>query len=197
MIRKPSGGEIAKQLLIFMTHEDEKELSALLKFIFPGVVILDNNVWPTYQPDIASSIDQCKSEYAHLWNRTLFPDLPISRRPDGKFQGPTVGPVLQFVRCIQEGNVLRSGRIALGFRREDLTPAIDEYFSQIWRMVKKPATSRLVCVSPENRKPINTRISGYWAWPAAANWCLGGKDRLLRDRATQNFYLPAENETST
>lgn len=181
---------LAKQLLVFMSLEDEKAFSVSLKASFPAVVVLDDNIWPTAEPVTVSSIEQCKSGYAHLWNRDLFPELPISPRPDGRFQGPSVGPVVQFVRCVLERNVLRSGRIALGLSREDLTPSIDNYLKELWRFIKKPATSKLVCVNPETGEIINQAVWGYWAWPDAVTWSRAEKGRFLRDRATRNFYLP-------
>lgn len=181
---------IAKQLLFFMTPDDERVFSAQIKARFPGVVVLDDNTWPTKEPIAVASIDQCKSGYAHLWHRILFPHLPVSQRRDGKFQGPTVGPVLQFVRCLSEANVLRSGRIALGLSAEKLTDEIDRYFTNVWSMIKKPATSKLICIAPETRQVVNPKVSGYWAWPDAVKWCQTEPSRFFRDRATQNFYLP-------
>ena len=180
-----------KQLLIFMTPEDERAFSIELKRQFGDIVVLDDNVWPTPYPIMANSIDQCKSGYAHLWNRSLFPGLPVGPRPDGRFQGPTVGPVLQFARCILEDNVLRSGRVALGLDRRDITPEVEKYIKEVWRMVKGPATSQLICIDPQTGEVINSQVRSYWAWPDAVRWCVAERGRFLRDRATQNFCVPA------
>src|SRR5437867_5163624 len=139
---------MTKQLLIFMTHQDEATFSEILRSNFPGIVFLDGNVWPHPEPAIARSIDQCKSDYGdvYLWNKDLFPAIPIGPRAGGGFQGPGSGPVLQFLRSIPEENILRSGRIALGISDENLTPEVDAYFKAVWRIVKKHATSALVSV---------------------------------------------------
>lgn len=176
-----------------MTSQDERLFSESLKSRFASMVILDGKVWETPEPVVAGSIDQCNSSFrqAYLWNKELFPEIPVGPRPGGKFEGPANGPVLQFLRSIPEGNVLRSGRIALGLSDEKISPAIDAYFKEVWRLVKKPATSKLICVNPETGELINPKVWGYWAWPGAVSWCRAEKGRFLRDCATQNFCLPA------
>jgi hypothetical protein len=184
---------MTKQLLFFMTSQDERLFSEILKSRFSGMVILDGKVWETPEPAVAGSIDQCdsSSRQAYLWNKELFPEIPVGPRPGGKFEGPANGPVLQFLRSIPEGNVLRSGRIALGLNDEKISAAIDAYFREVWTVVKKPATSKLICVNPENGELISPKVGGHWASPDAVAWCRAEKGRFLRGRATQNFYLPA------
>ena len=178
--------------MIFMSSEDERAFSEMLKAKFPAMIFLDDNVWPTPEPVTAPSIEECKSRHRQvcLWNKRLFPLLPVGPRPGGQFQAPNSGPVAQFLRSIAEGNVLRAGRIAVGLDEEDLKPEVRQYLNDLWKLVKEPATSTLICVDPGSGELINPKVRGYWAWPDAVRWCQSDKGHFFRDRATQNFFLP-------
>src|SRR5262245_44907264 len=129
---------MTRQVLTFMTMEDERVFSEILKSKFPEIVFLDDNVWSAPYPVMAPSIDQCKSSYGavYLWNKTLFPNISISPRSGGGFQGPGSGPVAQFLRSKTDGRILLSGRVAVGFHDEEITAVITGYVNAIWRLVK-------------------------------------------------------------
>jgi len=173
-----------------MTNFDERIFSQALSSTFPKMVFLDGKSWSNPEPVTADSIEHCNSKYndVYLWNKELFPEIPVTLRADGKYHGPASGPVLQFLRCIPEENVLRSGRIVRGFNDEDITPEIEVYINAVWKILKQPATSALVCVSPMSGEIINPKVSSYWVWPDAVRWCRAEAGRFLRDRATQNYY---------
>lgn len=184
---------MTKAVQTFMTNEDERFFSEVLKQNFPALRFLDCNIWGQPEPLERARIDLCTSNYdlVYLWNSSLFPQLPVSRRPDGRYQGPASGPVVQFVRSIQEESVLRSGRVAVGFNKEDLTDEVTQFVNELWKILKRFGISRLICVRPATGELINPKVTGYLAWPNAVKWVQAQKGRFLRDRSTQNFYLPA------
>ena len=182
---------MTKRILLFMTTGDEQVFSEQLRSRFSKIAFLDDNVWPTPEAVTAPSIAHCRSRYVYLWNRALFPQIPIAPRSGGGFQGPGSGPVAQFQRSIQEGNYLHSGRLDMGFNDEELTPELESYMKDVWKIIKHSATSKLRCEDPRTREVISPTVWGYWAWPDAVSWCRAESSRFLKDRATQNYYLPA------
>ncbi len=175
-----------------MNEQDEREFTNLLITTLPNIAFLDDNVWPTAEPILRSSLSECTSPYgtAYIWNRDLFPTIPIGPRPGGGFQGPARHSVIQFIRSRLNGTVLRSGGVDLGFA--DPVPAdVKKYFNSVWRILKKNATNELICVDPETRAIINPKGTDQWAWPGAIKWCLSDESHLFRDNGN-NYFRPAQ-----
>ena len=180
-----------RQLLLFMTPVDETAVSEALLREFPRMAFIDENVWSTPTPRLTNSISESTALLGnvYLWNRALFPEIPVIKRADGRFQGPGAGPVFQFLRCRREGSILRSASLAAGFNDDEVTPEIESYLKKVWRMFKSPATSRLYCVSAETGQIINPKVERYWAWPDAVRWSLEN-GHFLADRATRILFRP-------
>lgn len=180
-----------KQIHVIMSTNDEERFSSMLVSESPGTVFLEGRRWPTREPVINRLITECTG-LAYIWNRDLFPSIPVVPRPGGGFEGPARGPVIQFIRSRTEGIVLRGGGVDAGF--EDPVPSeVKKFFNLVWRTLKKNATNELMCVDPETRAVINPKVTDLWAWPGAMKWCLSDERHLFGDNSI-NYYRPARGQ---
>jgi hypothetical protein len=181
--------EMNKQIHVIMSPKDEERFSSMLISEFPGTVFLDGKTWPTPEPVIKRLITECTVGLVYIWNRELFPTIPVGPRPGGGFEGPGNGPVIQLIRSRTDGVVLRGGGVDAGF--EDPVPSeVKKFFNFVWRVLKKNATNDLMCVDPETRAVINPKVTDLWAWPGAIKWCLSDEHHLFGDNSV-NYYRPA------
>jgi hypothetical protein len=183
--------EMNKQLHVIMSLKDEERFSSMLLSEFPSTVFLDGKTWPTPEPIMRSSIVDCTNPIGLvcIWNRDLFPSIPVGSRPGGGFEGPCNGPVIQFIRSRTEGVVLRGGGVDAGFA-DPVPPEVKRYFNAVWCILKRNATNKLMCVDPESRAVINPKVTDLWAWPDAIKWCLADDQHLFGDNSI-NYYRPA------
>lgn len=177
-----------KRIETFLTEPDEASLSRRLGEMFPSLVVVDGSVWDTASPPIKPTIPDCESSIVMLWNREMEPTLPFRLRPDGRYDGPIVGPVVQLVRCRLEEGVLRSGSIAAS---SDV-PLILDFINSLWRILRQCGTTSLRCINPVTGETINPSVRGYLLGPDAAAWCSVEAGRRLKDRSTENYYAPAQ-----
>ena len=180
-----------RQVQIFMNVEDEKDFSDLLKHKFQQITFVDGDVWSSSKPPEKSSIHLCASRTVYLWDKAVIPVLPTTFRPDQQYEGPTSGVVIQFSRSILKDSLLFSGRIASGIDEKNmLFEATIKFVNETWRLLKLFAKGKVAAVNPSTGEIINARVPGYIVGPHAASWCDIEKGRLLKDRSTQNFFLP-------
>jgi hypothetical protein len=183
---------VKKQVQIFMTPADEEAFSRALRSERPGVRFIDDNVWPTAEPPTCDSINSCGSNLVYLWDTKVCGRLPATRRAEGGFQGPASGPVIQFVRSLVEDEQIRSGRVAAGYYDTDeFADEMKEFVRDVWHMLKSVSPQRLVAVAQFGRHVINSRPSGYLVGADAARWCRDDSRRVLKDRSTETYFLPA------
>lgn len=173
-----------------MTEDDERQFSDMITAAFPNTVFLDGGTWPTPQPIIKLTITDCTLCLTYIWNRDLFPTIPVGPRPGGGFQGPGRGPVIQFIRSRMKGTILQGGGVDAGFA-DPVPAAVKKFFNSVWRILKKNATNKLICIDPETRTVINPRMTDLWAWPGAIKWCLSDESHLFQDNGN-NYYRPLE-----
>jgi hypothetical protein len=178
---------VTKQLQIFMTRADEQSFSLALLAKFPRICFIDDNVWATSSPPVFPLINLCETKFVYLWNKEIVPEIEGLKRKEGIFDGPSSGIVVQFIRSIQEDNYLRSGSIAWGGCDND---PVYPFVKEVWKLLEKEATKNLVAVDPSDLHVINTAVPCYRVGKDAARWCQKGPRKLLKDRSTQNYYLP-------
>ena len=177
----------ARQLALLMTRKDEAKLSTGLLELAPSIAFIDGQRWASLEPPLRQSIDRCLDGEVFIWNRALAPALPGTPRPGGGAQGPTSGPVIQFSRCVMEGDELLSGRIAAGFDSEERERAA--FVDQVWKLVKSITGP----VEGLTGVPFDHRL-GFDAkrWDLAAPgpaWGESNPGHRLRDRAVLALYL--------
>lgn len=182
---------MTKLVQIYMTQKDEKQFSDLLKLKFPELTFLDDKVWALPLPLEKLSIDQCKANYAYIWNKAIYQQLPIRQRENGQFEGPGNGPVIQFGRSRLEDGILYSGSVTAGFNNDNPKfSELDVFTKELWKILRKHGNSKLICVNRETGEVLNPNVTGYLAWPDAINWVQEKKEHFFKDRGTWNFCLP-------
>ncbi len=174
-----------RQLQLFLSVEDEKALSVVLKETIPAIVILNDNVWPV-TPDRREGIEECSSGRAYLFGGPI-DSLPIFRRKNGELEGPISGCVVQILRSILKDDVLFSGRVAVGFYDED--NAMKTFVSKVWRCVKKLGAVGVLT-------PEGDIDKGYLIGSNVAAKMEKGTIRIA-DRATSILYQLARKGTCT
>lgn len=182
-----------KSLDLCLVAADERALSLALVAIRPSVAFVDGVVFPSAEPVLLRSIDEAQHfGQVPLWERSNFPTLPINRRADGRWGGPTVGPVIQYLKPVIEGDRLIAGRVAAsgGIYEEPLESANNAFIKDVWAAVKK-LTMPVKCVDAKGSL-INEKVSALRAGLHAAKWVREKPGRYLTD-FSRNLYLPLEN----
>lgn len=179
-----------KQTQLFLLAEDERDISLELRYVRPGIVFLDDNVWDGPNPTSVSSLDDCVSPFAYLWDTQLVPELPCLHRKDGKLEGPIAGLVIQVIRCRMRDNVLLSGRIAAGTVNDasSLEKQMRIFISDVWKVFSLKTVDRLVAIDLNTSKVIRNRVPEYRIGMAAAEWANENNMHLLKDRSTLNYF---------
>lgn len=177
-----------RQLQTFLIEEDERDFSHLLCRMYPDVVFLDDNVWDG-GPHSVTSIEKCISTYCYIWNKAIFPELPIFVREDGRLEGPASGVVIQFQRSrIDEEGDLLSGRIAVGYDTsgEEFCSFVDG----VWKILKKVSTVG-VCYAPTSGPVDFSRVIGQYVVGLAAREAFEkGRLNRLRHTSTYHYFVP-------
>jgi len=179
---------MTRQIQSLLTRADEESLSLALRHTFPPLLVVDGNRWEAPEPPTRNTIPECTESIVMLWNTALAPTLPSKRRPDGRYDGPIVGPVIQVVRSRLEGNTLRSGRFAASTDE----PLLERFVEELWRLIRRWGVTKVRSINPSTGATINPRVPGYLIGPDAAAWWSIADARLLRDRSTENYFAPAD-----
>jgi len=122
-----------KQIQLFLNHEDEIQFTAMLVRAVPGMVFLNDNVWPSI-PDQRNGIEDCSSGRVYLFEGPL-DILPTKKRKAGDLEGPTSGCVVQVLRPRVKEGVIFSGRVATGF--DDADGRMKSFVSKIWKCLEQ------------------------------------------------------------
>lgn len=162
-----------------MLPADEGRLSALIVEAYPHVRFIDGTVWLSAEPPSFDSIDECTSRVVSIWDAERFPSLPTHRRADGRYEGPTVGPVIQVIRSRLHEAGLSSGRVAAGSDAPD--PVHLHFLETVFRALRG-------CTLPVLSKASGKRASNVRVGPAAAAWAKEGN--ILLHESTFYQYLP-------
>jgi hypothetical protein len=172
---------LKRQTQLFFTKGDELAFSKELKDAEPRVRFIDDNVWNSAKPQIAESIAACRSHFAFIWNPVLVEELPVVRRRDGLYEGPNSGPVIQYVRSLEEEGMLRSGRLASGV--DEANKRMLGFVELVWCVLAKVARPGVATLDGET-------ADEYWVGTDCLRWLRADPTRKLRDRSTSNYYLP-------
>jgi hypothetical protein len=179
---------VKKRLQVFFSPADEAALSRELVAAFPHLAFVDDNIWESPDPPVRVSISQCRANFVFLWNRAVVPVLPSRSRADGRVDGPTVGPVVQFVRSRVTGDLLLSGSLAAS----SSDPEMLGFVADLWRVLGRWGVKKVRSIDPRSGATILPSVPGYLLGPdAEASWSAAG-GRRLRDRSTENYFAAAE-----
>ena len=167
-----------RQFQLFMTRGDEEDFFSALRFRRPQVAVIDGQVWPTPEPPVRSTMADCSSFQAYIWDRAAVRHLPNEPRLGGGFQGPTTGGVVQWLRCRQKDGSLHSGSLAVGA----FNPAVIAFVVEVWKVLRKFTTSDLVTLGGDPAPE-------YRIGPDAHRWA---DDDPYRLRHYNVYFMPKE-----
>ena len=86
-----------------------------------------------------------------------------------------------------------SGRLAHGIFDDNKNyQEIISLRDTVWKLLKSLTSNKFVAVTQWNLRVINPRVPGYVVGRDAAAWCAASEENLLKDRGTENYYLPTE-----
>lgn len=179
-----------KQLQLFLLPEDEREISVSLRNVRPRVVYLDDNVWEGSEPVVRSTLDECRTPFAYLWDPAVASPLPTFRRKDGRLEGPVAGVVVQLIRSQVRSSVLRSGRVAAGTGGTSAAAeqAMRSFVTDVWRVVTQATQGGMNSFDRGSGRILRHDIREYRAGPHAVAWLRGSSDRFFQDRSTPTFF---------
>jgi hypothetical protein len=139
-----------QQMQLFLSAEDETVLSNSLFNFRPELAYLDGNRWISSTPKVVTSINNCTSSHAYLWDRSIIPKLPYFSRDDRQFEGPQSGCVLEIRRSRIQGNLMLAGRFAQSVENSDplVIKAMHVFVADVWKLLKSVTKHPLVAVDP-------------------------------------------------
>jgi hypothetical protein len=148
-----------RTLSYFFTSNDEKALSIALRKRFPEMRFIDGAVWNSTTPPVRSSIADCETGLAYLWDPATFATLIVTPREDGKFRGPQTLSVVQFCRCRIEGEYLYLGQASMTI---DPGQASQRRFcNAVARIIRNQGAGSLVATSIEDAKLVGAGITNF------------------------------------
>jgi hypothetical protein len=178
-----------KSAYYFFNEEDEEEVSKSLLARFPGLKFVNGQRWASSEPPIVEGIHKCTSGIAYLWPSHLVPTLPcwelpperrycdIRLRLDIKYQGPTVGCVIQFLRCLQKDGQIEFGQANATIESKD--DPVGRWQTQLINFLKKQYRWGVDCIKTETGELLNGNERGFLVGPF-----LRAKDPKLPPRLT-------------
>jgi len=171
---------------LLLLPSDEQLIAERIVLAYPSVVFIDDIFWEAPdKPPVRSRISECARWHVQIWNRELFPELPTGTRDEGRIiEGPTVGPVIQWVRSQLKDGLLTTGWLGVsGFKEE--RQEITRFFNTVLRTARSACSNALVRAGwipqPVMRED---RERQHWVGPAAMQQARDGQlmlvDALMR-----------------
>jgi hypothetical protein len=169
-----------KRIQTFLTDEDELTFSRELLSEIGDIALIDGQRWASEEPPLIKSIPQASGSEVYLWDRSAVPVIAGRPRPDGSFQGPLSGIVIQFERSRLVDGELRSGRLAAGYDDQDVL--MGRFVERSFAVMRRVTTDRIRTMAGE-RLP-------YRVGRAAETWARLSPGNRLRDRSVAVYFSP-------
>lgn len=175
-VQRTSGFEL------FMTPVDEDVFASKLQEADSDIAFIDDQRWANPEPPLVPTISAANLRLVYIWNRAIAPQLRGLERPDGMYQGPAAGPVIQFERSTMKDGELRSGSVSAGYDTADEPLA---RFVRLAMDVLRHATFADVVTLTGDRHP-------YRIGADAKRWATASEANRLRDRSVQLYFRIAD-----
>ena len=175
---------LLKQAHVFLVPEDEEAFLAGLRTGFPETALVDGQIWKEAEPPVRERLADCDSNYVYLWNRALYPNLPLSPRPGqvGGYRGPSVGPVIQWARCVESNGVLLAGSL-------DATTSDDAmigFVKGVWSTLRRQTRDDLITL-------LGHAAREFRIGEATRRWFEADSTHRLRSRNSEVYFVIAGN----
>lgn len=170
--------EKSKQVLLFLDPIDEDSVFDEIRLHVPDVRLIDGSRWPTSDPPTCDRVGQCTQNIVYLWSPAVRAVLPFLERGDA-FDGPSSGVVVQWWRSQMVGDVLRSGRFAVGYDSADT--AMGDFVDAAFGALRRSTNDRLKLAD-------GAAVRQYRIGPAARAAAEAGVYRL-KSGSAEVYYL--------
>jgi hypothetical protein len=122
---------------------DDPEALIAPRNAYPRVCFIDQSAWESIEvPPVRTSIQDCGGNAA-IWNPEVAPTVRGAERPNGRVDGPQVGPVIQWLR-----SQCRDGRLQAGSWAASVDPVLDprmEAFARdAWKILQRLTSNKLI-----------------------------------------------------
>jgi hypothetical protein len=143
-----------------MDAADDAAFVAALRERVSDLCLICGDRWPTPDPPVTRTIDDCADHFVYLWSPTVARDLPATERA-GRYDGPKSGLVVQFQRSIVSEGVLRAGSLAVGW--DPANKPMAKFVDAAWAALRKATSANLEVA---DGTPVRTHRIGF----SAAAW---------------------------
>ena len=134
-----------RQILFFLTREDEQAVAAKVVDRLPAVRFIDEWHWEDVDsPPVRASLLEC-DRMVEMWPSDIVPSIRGVARQNGTIDGPDLDAIVQWRRCWQVGNELKAGRWAI--KSDPTDKAIARFLRTLWAVMEESTDNRLVRTS--------------------------------------------------
>jgi hypothetical protein len=180
-----------RRLTYFFTRSDEQDVSRALRESFPGLKFIDGQRWRTAAPPIADGIDLCKSSLVYLWPSDAVPELPSLQRSPSEYQGPSSGPVMQFMRCAERDGRLELGQLSAFI--ETAESSVGKTHGRVISFLKKRYACPLDCYSSRTGELLQVSVRGHLVGPSLRTSPPKGP-RLVMAFDREEHFVPSRED---
>jgi hypothetical protein len=138
-------GRQTRQILFFLTQEDELAVAEKVVERLPAVKFIDEWHWEEVDsPPVRDSLLQC-DRMVGIWPSHIVHSIHGVARQNGTIDGPDLGVIVQWRRCWQVGNDLKAGRWAI--RSDPSDKAVAGFLRTLWAVMEESTGNRLIRTS--------------------------------------------------
>lgn len=179
-----------RRLTYFFSLRDEQDVSRALRDGFPGLKFIDGQRWPTAAPPTAEGIDQCNSSLVYLWPADAVDELPSLQRSPSEYQGPSSGPVMQFMRCAERDGSLELGQLSAFI--ENAQSPVGKAHARVIAFLKKRYAYPLDCYSSRTGELLQANVRGHLVGPSL-RMSSADSPRLVMAFGREEYLVPARD----
>lgn len=172
-----------KRTEVLLLPSDEMLIEDALRKAHPRVCFIDQSAWEAVEvPPVRLSILDC-SDNATIWNPEVAPEVRGFKRPNGRVDGPQVGPVIQWLRSRLRDGRLQAGSWAASVDPER-DPQMEAFAKNAWRILQRLTSNRLVSGGSFARAVvIGPPVRAFRVGPAALSAARNGEFELASIQA--------------
>jgi hypothetical protein len=163
---------------LLFTRADEAAFVAALRDPMPELRLVSDTIWPTSEPPLVEDITTSAERYFYLWDAGAYPELPRRQIADGRWQGPAVGPVVQFERSEVLGQTLLAGSMT-GNWGDELSAG---FVNAVWSVARRLTVGDIAMLDG-SKLP-------YRAGLDAIRWVTEDESRAFGAKNSPVLFLP-------
>lgn len=168
---------------VLLLPSDETLIEDAVRKTYPNVFFIDQGAWESVEvPPVCMSIQDCGGNAA-IWNPGVAPEIRGIARPNGRVDGPQVGPVIQWLRSECREGRLQAGSWAASVDPER-NPDMEAFAKDVWNILQRLTSNKLVSGGSFGRAVvIGPPVRSFRVGPAALNAAREGELELASNQA--------------